>query len=76
MTASEYKEAIETVLRVYGDTCWSSITHSWDGKRILFTTMNNEGWYLVYFVKTHKIVKQYKDTWRTGKREVIYNGKD
>ena len=74
MKLSDYKTAIETMEKVLGDVDFNSITHSWDEKRIIFNNPNQE-YYYVFYRNTHKIVKNMRNTWRTGKREVIYNGK-
>jgi len=72
MSLEEYKTAIETFQKVDPTFIPDSISHSFDGRRIIFNTKND--FYYVYYVNTSKIVKQYRDTWRTGRREVIYRG--
>ncbi len=72
MTLEDYKEAIQTFQKYDPTFIPVSLTHSYDGRRIIFNT--REDYYYVYYVNTHKIVKHFRDSWRTGRRETVYRG--
>lgn len=75
MWLDDYREAMDYVAKYFGkDCCWYKIVCSWDGGAFIFTP-DPDDWTIVYFRKSHRIEKHFKDTWRNREhKEIIYKG--
>jgi len=75
MWLSDIESAVKNFRKIFGDCCgWTGIECSWDGTLFSFKTDNPDGSYYIYHRKTRRIEKVWKDTWRTGRKEVIFEG--
>lgn len=72
MWLSDYIDAIQKVIDICGNGVWSDVSTNLYGDFIFRS--ENLDWYLLVDHQTHRIVKLYKDSWRTGRKEVIYEG--
>jgi hypothetical protein len=78
MWLSDFEEAIQNVKAVLGDCCFMRIAWSFDGSALIFypnSALEEDNIRFVYYRKSHKLLKQYADTWRhPDDYEVIYEG--
>lgn len=71
MWLSDYVEAIKVMQEVFGDTCFMSICSSYDGSAIIFKEEMQSDESYVYYRKTGRIIKTYKDTWRNPEHHIV-----
>ena len=71
MWLSDYIEAIKAMQEVFGDSCFMSIHSSWDGLSFIFKPEIDSPESYVYYRKSGRIEKHFKDTWRDPEHRII-----
>ena len=72
MWLSDYKDAIAAMEKFMGNTCWTSISCSWDGSAFIFTAGDPDTTCWVWRRKENVIEHHYADTWRNPEHKEIY----
>lgn len=73
MWLSDIENAVKDFRKVFGDASgFTSISFSTINNSIIFYT--TEDYYYYFDLPSKRIEKRWNDTWRTGRREIIFEG--
>lgn len=64
MWLTDYEQAIKDMMKVFGNSCWKSITTDVNGNFIFETTMEHADYYYICYHRTGRIIKVFNDTWK------------